>query len=134
MNTHEEELLQEAGEETLLPASFSQQRLWFIDRFLPGQAIYNIPCALLLTGQLRPDVLEQSLAEVISRHEVLRTTFEEIDGELTQVIVPDRSFTLPLTDLTHLPLTSGRCWPTASSKATPACPSIWKKGPCCAPG
>ncbi|TCP59425.1 amino acid adenylation domain-containing protein [Tumebacillus sp. BK434] len=103
MSIHEEDLLQEEGEETLLPASFSQQRMWFIDQFLPGQAIYNIPCSLRLTGQLRQDILAQSILEVMQRHEALRTTFEEIDGELTQVIVPDGAFHLPLTDLTELP-------------------------------
>src|SRR5678816_1279726 len=59
-----------------LPLSFAQQRLWFIDQLEPGSAVYNVPVAVRLQGRLNREVLEQTLTEVIRRHEVLRTRFD----------------------------------------------------------
>src|SRR5262249_47365835 len=63
-----------------LPLSFAQQRLWFIDQLEPGSATYNIPGALRFTGALDVGALAQSLAEIVRRHETLRTTFLVEDG------------------------------------------------------
>jgi amino acid adenylation domain-containing protein len=86
----------------LLPLSFSQERLWFLDRLEGGSAFYNLPAALRLTGALDAAALERSLGEIIRRHEVLRTVFREIDGDAVQVIVPFAGFTLPIDDLSTL--------------------------------
>ncbi|MGZ4113199.1 MAG: non-ribosomal peptide synthetase, partial [Tumebacillaceae bacterium] len=59
------------GEE--LPLSFAQQRLWVIDQLMPGTAVYSIPFAVRLQGDLHVAALEKSLNELISRHESLRT-------------------------------------------------------------
>src|ERR1700754_4775648 len=75
-----------AGELFVAPTSFAQQRLWFIDQFEPGSPLYNVAAAVRLTGQLNIGALEQTLNEVIARHEVLRTTFAFIDGQPVQVI------------------------------------------------
>ncbi|HEV7516535.1 MAG TPA: amino acid adenylation domain-containing protein, partial [Thermoanaerobaculia bacterium] len=64
-----------------LPLSFAQQRLWFLDRLEPGSAVYNIPTAVVLEGPLDVGVLAASLAAVVARHESLRTTFGEVEGE-----------------------------------------------------
>ena len=64
-----------------LPLSYAQQRLWFLEQMEPGSAIYNMPFALRVSGELAIGVLEATLREVIRRHEVLRTRFELIDGE-----------------------------------------------------
>ncbi|HEU4412630.1 MAG TPA: amino acid adenylation domain-containing protein, partial [Polyangiaceae bacterium] len=64
-----------------LPLSFAQRRLWFLDRFEPGAVTYNVPAALRLEGQLDVEALERALAEIVRRHEALRTTFGERDGE-----------------------------------------------------
>jgi hypothetical protein len=79
--------------------SYAQQRLWFADQLRPESALYNVAIALRLTGQLNIAALEQSLSEIIRRHEVLRTTFPEAQGTPVQVITAAVNFTLPLTDL-----------------------------------
>src|SRR5260221_716186 len=57
--------------------SFAQSRLWFLDRLEPGSSAYNIPGALPLRGRLDVDALKRCLAEIVRRHESLRTTFYE---------------------------------------------------------
>src|SRR6185295_12459508 len=69
-----------------LPLSFAQQRLWFLDQLEPGSAVYNIPVALRLVGELDVEALERALSEIMRRHEVLRTTFAIVDGQPVQVI------------------------------------------------
>ncbi|MBD2414279.1 non-ribosomal peptide synthetase [Nostoc calcicola FACHB-389] len=68
------------------PLSFAQQRLWFIERLEPGNPAYNIFLAVKLKGQLEITLLEQSLNEIIRRHETLRTTFTTVNGEPVQII------------------------------------------------
>src|SRR6266571_668030 len=85
----------------VLPASFAQKRLWFLDRWEPG--VYNIPMAVRLTGRLDVAAMEQSLREIIRRHEALRTYFKIVDGDLFQVIVPQMPFSLPVVDLQGFP-------------------------------
>ena len=86
-----------------LPLSFAQERLWFLDRLLPGSSAYNMPAALRLSGDLDPAALERTLQEIVRRHEPLRTTFPETDGEPRQRVHPFRPFRLPITDLRGLP-------------------------------
>jgi hypothetical protein len=61
--------------------SFSQQRLWFLDQLEPESPRYNMFVAYRLEGRLYTPALERSLAEILRRHEVLRTRFEAVDGE-----------------------------------------------------
>ena len=82
-----------------LPLSFAQQRLWFIDQLAPGNSAYNIPAAVRLKGPLNVVALEQSLNEIVKRHETLRTTFAIVDGGPVQVIAPTLTMTLPVVDL-----------------------------------
>ena len=77
-----------------LPLSFTQQRLWFLDQLEPGQATYNMWIARRLVGPLDVDVLERSVAEIVRRHEILRTTFVDIDGVPSQVIAETVDFEL----------------------------------------
>lgn len=85
------------------PLSFAQQRLWFLEHLKPNSSLYLIPCAARLTGPLNIEALEQSLNEIVRRHEVLRTTFAANNGRPFQVISPTASLTLEVTDLSHLP-------------------------------
>ena len=66
--------------------SFSQQRVWFIDQFEPGNSVYNIHAALDLKGHLSVPALEGTLNEILRRHESLRTRFVVIDDEPVQII------------------------------------------------
>ena len=86
-----------------LPLSFAQQRLWFLDRLEPDSPTYNIPSAFRVRGPLNVTVLEQSLNEIIGRHEALRTTFATKDGRAIQVIAPALSVTLLVVDLQDSP-------------------------------
>jgi amino acid adenylation domain-containing protein len=89
------------------PLSFAQQRLWFLDRLAPGDAAYNIPTPLAITGPLDWSRLRRSLAVVIERHESLRTTFRLAGSEPVQEIADwpawDNACALPLVDLSALP-------------------------------
>ncbi|MCP6758271.1 MAG: amino acid adenylation domain-containing protein [Fischerella sp. CENA71] len=69
-----------------LPMSFAQQRLWFLEQFDTNSVSYNIPTALRLVGNLKITALEQSLQEIIHRHEALRTNFITVDGKPRQII------------------------------------------------
>ena len=89
-----------------LPLSFSQERLWFLDRMEPGRAWYNLPAAVRLSGRLDVPALARSLATIARRHEALRTSFREGDsGTPVQVIEPAASArpALPMVDLSALP-------------------------------
>src|SRR3954471_16722184 len=68
------------------PLSFAQQRLWFLDQLIGGNAVYNISEVLRLKGPLDVSALEWSLAQIIRRHESLRTTFSAPEGQPVQVI------------------------------------------------
>ncbi|MGZ4106644.1 MAG: amino acid adenylation domain-containing protein, partial [Tumebacillaceae bacterium] len=95
----QEHPIQTASREQELPLSFAQQRLWFLDQLDPGAATYNVPIALRLRGPLDFEALERSLGEIVRRHESLRTTFAEKDGQAVQVIAEPTPFVLPMLDL-----------------------------------
>jgi amino acid adenylation domain-containing protein len=84
--------------------SFAQQRLWFIDKFDPDNAAYNVPVAIRLTGALCVSALDQSLNEIARRHEVLRTTYRSVNGAPTQVIHANVRMELVQTDLSGWPI------------------------------
>ena len=68
------------------PASFAQERLFFIDQLDPGSPGYVVVCALRLTGVVDRDALAGALSDLAARHEPLRTTFAVRDGALTQIV------------------------------------------------
>ena len=87
-------ILESDGEQTLsasentenLPLSFSQQRLWFIQKMDPGSVTYNVPLAIRLDWDPDPICLEKSIAFLVSRHAALRTVFQAEEGVPTQTI------------------------------------------------
>ncbi|WP_257236992.1 non-ribosomal peptide synthetase [Nostoc sp. 'Peltigera malacea cyanobiont' DB3992] len=87
----------------VFPASFAQQRLWFLDQLIPGNAIYNVPTVIRLTGSLKLAALEQTFNEIVLRHETLRTTFIVSDGQLLQAIAPSLTIPFSVLDLQQLP-------------------------------
>jgi amino acid adenylation domain-containing protein len=82
-----------------IPASFAQQRLWFLHELMPGSSAYQLHVSLRIKGPLDVAVLEQTFNEVVRRHEILRTTFATVDGQLVQVIAAAQPFKLRLIDL-----------------------------------
>ncbi len=108
--TNTPERLNSEEEVFIFPASFAQQRLWFIDQLVPGNAFYNVPTALRLKGSLNLSALEQTFNEIVRRHEALRTRFGIADGELVQAIAPAPplsiapTISLPVIDLRELPV------------------------------
>ncbi|MFB6394964.1 amino acid adenylation domain-containing protein [Polymorphospora lycopeni] len=85
-----------------LPLSPAQERLWFLDRFDPGQP-NNVAFARRLHGPLDPDLLARALAVVTTRHEALRATFVERDGAPVQLIADPGEFDLERVDLSAEP-------------------------------
>jgi len=88
------------------PASFAQERLWFLHQFDPDSPFYNEPGAVWLQGTLDVVALEQSLNEIVRRHETLRTTFQVLEEQLVQIIAPTLTLTLPVVDLSQVPKAS----------------------------
>jgi amino acid adenylation domain-containing protein len=94
-----------ASHRELAPMSFAQQRLWFIDRLSPGISAYNNPVAVRLRGAIDRAALEAALAEIVRRHDILRTTFGLVDGEPSQRIHPFDPAAVPgIEDLDLRPL------------------------------
>jgi amino acid adenylation domain-containing protein len=72
-----------------VPLSGGQIRLWFLDQLQGGSTEYNIPEAFRLRGELDVGSFQRALHAIVARHEILRTHFEEIDGQLIQVTEPE---------------------------------------------
>jgi Condensation domain/AMP-binding enzyme len=87
----------------VFPASFAQQRLWFLAQLVPENPFYHVPAAIRLTGNLNIPVLEQTFNEILRRHEALRTTFAMSNGQLMQLIAPCVSLSIPVIDLQSVP-------------------------------
>jgi amino acid adenylation domain-containing protein len=85
------------------PSSFSQRRLWMLDRLYGQRASYNVTCAYRLAGPLDIARLQRSLDAIVRRHEVLRTSFRLEGDDVLQVIRPDLSVPIPVQDLGHVP-------------------------------
>lgn len=72
--------------EDVFPLSYAQRRLWLAEQLAPGTARYAVPAALRLRGPLDAEAMRRAFAAVVARHEVLTTTFGEIDGEPVQIV------------------------------------------------
>jgi amino acid adenylation domain-containing protein len=97
--------IKRVSREVELPLSFAQQRLWFLHQLDPDSAAYNGPTAVLLQGPLNLAALEQSISEIVRRHEALRTCFAVVEGRAVQKIVSAASVPLPVVELQNLPET-----------------------------
>ncbi|HYO14191.1 MAG TPA: amino acid adenylation domain-containing protein, partial [Thermoanaerobaculia bacterium] len=81
--------IQRAPRDRPIPLSFTQERVWFLTQLAPGNCAYNFQFTIRFRGPLQPAVLRRALAEIVRRHEVLRTSFPAVDGGPVQVIHPD---------------------------------------------
>ncbi|WP_166144129.1 non-ribosomal peptide synthetase [Methylosinus sp. RM1] len=88
------------------PLSYGQRRLWFLDRLDPGNASYNVPAALRLTGRFDSAAFISAINEIVRRHEVLRTTFTMRDGEPVQTVAPVLEIAAPMIDLSGVDATT----------------------------
>ncbi|RAS65119.1 amino acid adenylation domain-containing protein [Lentzea atacamensis] len=70
-----------------IPLSSAQQRLWFLYRLEGPSATYNVPFAVRIDGRLDTDALNLALADVVRRHEVLRTIYPEFEGKPYQQVL-----------------------------------------------
>ncbi len=86
-----------------LPLSFAQERLWFLEQLESAGAAYHIPVIVRIEGQLNIEALQNTLTELVRRHESLRTTFVNVDGEPRQRIAASMKVDLPIIDLSTLP-------------------------------
>jgi amino acid adenylation domain-containing protein len=86
-----------------LPASFAQERLWFLDQLEPGTAAYNLVRAFRITGPLNVEAMTSAIAAVVRRHESLRTVFENFEGSARQVVLSDVNVDVPVVNLTDVP-------------------------------
>jgi amino acid adenylation domain-containing protein/non-ribosomal peptide synthase protein (TIGR01720 family) len=86
-----------------LPASFAQERVYFIQELAPESTAYQAQVTLRFTGKLNVGALEQCLSEIVRRHEIFRTTFPAVDGRLFQVIHPASPLRLTVVDLQTFP-------------------------------
>src|SRR5262245_45357415 len=88
--------------------SVAQHGLWLIDRLFPNKSAYNSERALRLQGALNVAALEESLNEIVRRHETLRTSFPSVEGQPFQVITPASKSNLSIIDLRHRTETKDR--------------------------
>ena len=86
-----------------IPLSFAQQRLWFLDQLEPGSSLFNIPIAIQLSGRLKFEALQETLATVVDRHEVLRTNYVSAAGQPNQVVKQNETPQLTHVDLRSFP-------------------------------
>src|SRR5437899_12678716 len=86
-----------------VPLSFPQERLFLLDRLMPGLPAYNVPTLVKIGVGLEADVLRRAFELIVSRHEVLRTKIELLDGSPVQEVLPPAPFELTVVDVRSLP-------------------------------
>ena len=89
--------------ESRMPVAHTQQRLWFLRQMDPTSGTYNVGCAFHMRGPLDVAVFERTLAELVQRHESLRTQFVALDGTPWCVVEPEVRVPLRRPDLGALP-------------------------------
>jgi hypothetical protein len=86
------------------PLSYAQQSLWVVEQLNPENPANNRPAALRLSGSLDVPAMEKSLNQIVSRHEALRTIYRVIGDTPMQLIQAPRPVSLPLCDLSAIPV------------------------------
>ena len=96
--------IRKVSRDQVLPLSFAQQRLWFLERLQPGSTAYSMLFGIRLSGTLDKEAFHRSLREIVRRHEVLRTTFPEKNGVPEQKVNDQIDLPVDQIDLRHLSL------------------------------
>ncbi|GAB1510324.1 non-ribosomal peptide synthetase/MFS transporter [Actinophytocola sp. KF-1] len=92
----------EADDLFVVPASYAQERVWFTDQLSAGRPLFNVVDRIILPPGADAGTARTALAEVVDRHETLRTALRVEDGRLSQVVHPALAVELPVTDLTGM--------------------------------
>lgn len=87
----------------MAPLSYAQTRMWFINRFEGQAATYNIPILIRMRGRVDLKGLRAAFLDVLTRHEILRTIYDEVDGQPIQRIIGPAELSLPWTDWGWIP-------------------------------
>jgi len=96
-----QERLPRRSEKGPAPLSPAQQRLWFLEQLEPGNPFYNSAVAVRLEGELQVPALQQTLNEIVRRHEVLRTSFARVNGEPVQLVHEAEGVALTVVELSE---------------------------------
>jgi amino acid adenylation domain-containing protein len=94
--------LRKANRDDVIPMSFAQERLWVLNQLRSQQSFYNVSGGIRLQGELDVEMLELTISELISRHEPLRTVFQDHEDSAIQVIKSPYPVNLKLVDLSQL--------------------------------
>ena len=97
------EVVTPAPKEAVLPLAVPQEQIWFLEQLYPDIMPYNFQATLRFKGDLNKDALQQSLNEIVRRHEIFRTTFPSQNGHPVQVVHEPWPVPLPLVDLRKVP-------------------------------
>ena len=95
--------IQHISHEGLVPVSFSQERIYFVYKLAPENSAYQFQATMDIRGKLDFEALQRSLDEIVRRHEIFRTTYQEVNGRLYQVIHPHPGAALRVVDLRDIP-------------------------------
>ncbi|MDK2594355.1 non-ribosomal peptide synthetase [Pseudoalteromonas obscura] len=87
---------------THYPLTHAQERLWFIDQMGQGSSQYNMPLAFEVSGQFDVELIEQTLGEIVARHQVLRSNFVTVDEQPQVTYEHAQPFKLHRVDVSHL--------------------------------
>jgi amino acid adenylation domain-containing protein len=111
------------------PLSFSQERQWLFDQRNPRSSTYNIPQAMWAEGAFHVDAFRDAIGEIVRRHGVLRTTFDDLGHGPVQLVAPALDLPLPEIDLSGLPgpLRERVAWQLAEANVT--LPFDLRRGP-----
>jgi amino acid adenylation domain-containing protein/FkbM family methyltransferase len=123
------ELVSRASRADYFPLSSAQQRLWFMDKLVPDVPLYHVPIVIRFPAEVQSDLLRQAIADVVDRHEILRTTFELVGTSPKQHINEALPTELEVVDLQSVaPQVRAATWIHEASKVLQR-PFNLQKGP-----
>jgi len=111
------------------PLSYPQQRLWFLEQLQPGTALYNIPTAVHMAGNLDLPTLQRSVDALVQRHETLRTKFESEAGQPVQIISESIELPIQLIDLNQFANEKQEAEALRLAREDALCPFDLESGP-----
>jgi amino acid adenylation domain-containing protein len=103
-NLQQAPAIQPISRQQNLPLSYFQEQLWFLAQLNPNVPVYNESASIHINSTLNVSALENSLNEILKRHEALRTNFVSVSGQPVQMIMRPPTFKLPVVDIRNLPL------------------------------